>query len=57
MTASVTIATGTRTNVLLVPSEAVKVGTRGITVNVLTTEGRASQRRERSGCKPAPATA
>jgi len=36
MTASVTIQTGTRTNVLLVPSEAVKIGTDGMTVNVLT---------------------
>ncbi|HZT42211.1 MAG TPA: efflux RND transporter periplasmic adaptor subunit [Chthonomonadaceae bacterium] len=36
MTASVTIYTGTRHNVLLVPSEAVKLGTSGATVNVLT---------------------
>jgi RND family efflux transporter MFP subunit len=36
MTASVTIQTGKRENVLLVPSEAVKVGKRGTTVNVLT---------------------
>lgn len=36
MTASVTIYTGTRHNVLLVPSEAVKLGTRGSTVSVLT---------------------
>lgn len=34
MTAAVTITTGTRENVLLVPSEAVKVGTKGSTVNV-----------------------
>ncbi len=36
MTASVTVQTGTRHNVLLVPSEAVKVGTRGSTVSVVT---------------------
>jgi HlyD family secretion protein len=36
MTASTTINTGTRSNVLLVPSEAVKLGTRGSTVNVVT---------------------
>jgi HlyD family secretion protein len=42
MTASVTINTGTRSNVLLVPSEAVKVGVRGSTVNVLTTKDRRS---------------
>src|SRR5579884_217756 len=36
MTASATIQTGKRENVLLVPSEAVKVGTRGSTVSVLT---------------------
>ncbi len=36
MTASVTIQTGVRKDVLLVPSEAVKVGKRGITVTVLT---------------------
>lgn len=36
MTASVTIQTGVRTNVLLVPSEAVKVGKRGTTVTLLT---------------------
>lgn len=36
MTASVTIVTGKRTGVLLVPSEAVKIGTNGLTVNVLT---------------------
>ncbi len=35
MTASVTIETGKRENVLLVPAEAVKVSTRGSTVNVL----------------------
>jgi RND family efflux transporter MFP subunit len=35
MTASVTVRVGTRQNVLLVPSEAVKVGVRGTTVNVL----------------------
>lgn len=34
MTANVTLQTGKKTNVLLVPSEAVKVGTRGSTVNV-----------------------
>ncbi len=36
MTASVTIQTGKRTAVLLTPSEAVKIGTNGLTVNVLT---------------------
>jgi HlyD family secretion protein len=36
MTASTTIDTGTRSNVLLVPSEAVKLGARGSTVNILT---------------------
>ena len=35
MTANVTIQTGKRTNVLLVPSEAVKVGKQGSTVNIL----------------------
>ena len=35
MTASVVIQTGKRTGVLLVPSEAVKVSTRGSTVNVI----------------------
>jgi HlyD family secretion protein len=35
MTASVVIQTGKRTGVLLVPSEAVKVSTRGSTVNVV----------------------
>jgi HlyD family secretion protein len=39
MTASTTIDTGTRSNVLLVPSEAVKLGVRGSTVNVLTKKG------------------
>ncbi len=38
MTASVTIETGKRTGVLLVPSEAVKVGVNGGTVNVLITK-------------------
>jgi RND family efflux transporter MFP subunit len=38
MTANVTIQTGTRSNVLLVPSEAIKIGVRGSTVNVLTTQ-------------------
>ena len=36
MTASVTIQTGKRINTLLVPSEAVKIGTNSFTVNVLT---------------------
>jgi HlyD family secretion protein len=36
MTASITIHTGTRSGVLLVPSVAVKQGTRGATVSVLT---------------------
>jgi len=36
MTASVTIQTGVRKDVLLVPSEAVKVGKRGTTVTLLT---------------------
>lgn len=41
MTASVVIHTGMRHNVLLAPSEAVKLGTRGSTVNVLTkTDGK-----------------
>ena len=35
MTASVTIVTGTKKNILLVPAEAVKVGTKGSTVNML----------------------
>lgn len=34
MTASVTVQTGKQTNVLLVPAEAVKIGSRGSTVNV-----------------------
>jgi multidrug resistance efflux pump len=38
MTASVTIQTGVRKDVLLVPSEAVKVGKRGTTVTLLTKE-------------------
>jgi HlyD family secretion protein len=37
MTANVTIQTGKRSNVLLVPSEAVKLGVKGSTVNVVTT--------------------
>jgi RND family efflux transporter MFP subunit len=36
MTASTTIDTGRRSNVLLVPSEAVKLGVHGTTVNVVT---------------------
>ena len=36
MTANVTIQTGVRKDVLLVPAEAVKVGKRGTTVTVLT---------------------
>lgn len=36
MTAGVTLITGKRENVLLVPTESVKVGVRGSTVNVLT---------------------
>lgn len=35
MTANVTLQTGKRTNVLLVPSESVKVGKKGSTVNIL----------------------
>lgn len=35
MTASVTLRTGTRTNVIVVPSEAVKMGVNGSTVNVV----------------------
>ncbi len=35
MTANVTIQTGRKTNVLLVPSESVKVGKKGSTVNIL----------------------
>ncbi len=34
MTASVTIETGKKTGILLIPSEAVKVGTKGATVNI-----------------------
>ena len=41
MTASVTIKTGQRTNVLVVPSVAIQVGVNGSTVNVL--DGRADQ--------------
>jgi HlyD family secretion protein len=37
MTANVTIQTGKRSGVLLVPSEAVKLGVKGSTVNVVTT--------------------
>jgi HlyD family secretion protein len=48
MTASTTIDTGTRSNVLLVPSEAIKLGVRGTTVNVLTREyGRTRVERQR----------
>ncbi len=36
MTANVTVQTGKRSDVLLVPSEAVKVGVRGSTINVVT---------------------
>ena len=36
MTATAVVQTGTISNVLLVPSEAVKVGTKGSTVNILT---------------------
>jgi RND family efflux transporter MFP subunit len=36
MTASVTIQTGKRSNVLLIPSEAIKTGADGMTVNVLS---------------------
>ena len=36
MTASVVLQTGKRENVLLVPAESVKQGSRGATVNVLT---------------------
>jgi RND family efflux transporter MFP subunit len=43
MTASTTIDTDTRSNVLLVPSEAVKIGVRGSTVNVLTKKDGRSQ--------------
>ena len=39
MTASVIIQTGKRTGVLLVPSEAIKTGTGGVSVNVLSTKG------------------
>jgi len=39
MTASVTLHTGTRSGVLLVPSVAVKQGTRGATVSILTQQG------------------
>lgn len=52
MTASVTIQTGKREGVLLVPSEAVKVSTRGSTVGVVTTkEGKkvVTQQRVKTG--------
>lgn len=35
MTAAVTLVTGRKTNVILVPAEAVKIGARGATVNVM----------------------
>jgi HlyD family secretion protein len=38
MTASVTLRTGTKSDVLLVPSEAVKLGVKGSTVNILVTK-------------------
>ena len=38
MTATAVVQTGTISNVLLVPSEAVKVGTKGSTVNILVTK-------------------
>jgi RND family efflux transporter MFP subunit len=48
MTASTTIDTGTRSNVLMVPSEALKLGVQGTTVNVLTRQdGRARVERRR----------
>jgi HlyD family secretion protein len=48
MTTSTTIETGTRSNVLMVPSEAVKLGVHGTSVNVLTRQyGRARVERRR----------
>jgi multidrug efflux pump subunit AcrA (membrane-fusion protein) len=52
MTASTTIDTGTRSNVLLVPSEAIKLGVRGTTVNLLTKQygrTRVEHRRVKTG--------
>jgi multidrug efflux system membrane fusion protein len=48
MTASTTINTGTRSNVLMVPSEAVKLGVHGTTVNILIRQyGRSRVERRR----------
>lgn len=49
MTASVTIQTGKRTGVLLVPSEAVKIGTDGLTVNVLSASSHTASRKVTTG--------
>ena len=46
MTASVTIQTGTRSGVLLVPSEAIKTSTKGVTVNVLNKAKTATEARK-----------
>jgi multidrug efflux pump subunit AcrA (membrane-fusion protein) len=48
MTAGVTIQIGVRTNVLLVPSEAVKAGKLGVTVNVMTKKNGRTQIEQRS---------
>jgi len=47
MTASVTLRTGVRSNVLLVPSEAVKMGVKGSTVNVVVTKDGKTETEER----------
>lgn len=52
MTASTTIETGRRSNVLMVPSEAVKLGVHGTTVNALTRQSgrtRVEHRRVKTG--------
>jgi RND family efflux transporter MFP subunit len=52
MTASTTIDTGRRSNVLMVPSEAVKLGVHGTTVNVVTRQygrTRVERRRVKTG--------
>jgi multidrug efflux pump subunit AcrA (membrane-fusion protein) len=46
MTASVTIQTGTRSGALLVPSEAIKTSTKGVTVNVLNKAKTATEARK-----------
>jgi len=49
MTASVTIQTAKQVNILLVPSEAVKTGTDGLTVNVLNAKSATESRRVTTG--------